>query len=1000
MGMILKSISLKNFRSHENTNLSFNRGITTIIGPNGSGKSSIFEAISFALYGTSNYLIEDLIRRGARGFRVELVFEMGNTTYKVIRGRGKYPGDNINFLISDKGNKAEGYNEVNKRIEEVLGISRDVFLNAIYIKQGEIDRLINLEPSKRKKVIGEILGIDRFEKVWREMGEAITKFKHKLEHLKGRLSRKEMVEREIKEIEEKIRNMELELEKLEREYREVEGIYQERKKVLEEYREKERRFRELKDRIRDIEREITALEDRKVNLEKDLEDIKTLMDVLGNTEEKYRRYCEIEEDLKRVSSEMEGYRKYFNRYRSLIEIKEMLERDIEEIGRRVREEGVEGIQVEDVERRIESIEERLRQLEDIEKKLLDLEHVNTRLKEIERYREELERCKEGYLEYIEVENRLRDLEGKVIHLERLREKVKEVESRIEELRGEISKLERELAPLKEIEEGIKKEEELKDRLARCREELQVIEGKIRERLSKIKELEEIVEKLSRAGNRCPLCQSPIDDSKKEDLLRRYREELQRIEEELETLYRERSRYKEEIERLERLLQEIGDLKNEFARLKEREKILQDKYLELEEYIRELQVLEGEIERYRGVEEEREKLTERKKSLERAYRRYQTCEDFLERVDREELLRRREELLKVVGDYNWERVKREKEDLNNRLRRWYEIKKLIVDRREKEERLSNILREMEDIKKYAQLYQDLERKKALLEKEIERYREDYNRYINASAVLKNYAKVYKVDPSKLISSLENRIEEIGEKLATLKSRREEHILDIEFLGYSEEKHRRIEGEVEKARNNLDLKKNKMERYKAYLESLRENLSKLLKELRELEEIEREKERLERYIKYLEDIREQVFSRDGFQQYLRRRYIPLIQKYTNEIFSEFELPYHHIEIDEDYNILVDGLPVKNLSGGEQIAVSLALRLGIAKALCSSLQFIVLDEPTAFLDEERRKKLLNIFKSIKSISQIFIISHHQELEQIADNVIHVTKRGGISKVLPAIT
>jgi len=998
--MILKGISLKNFRSHENTNLSFNRGITTIIGPNGSGKSSIFEAISFALYGTSNYLIEDLIRRGTRGFRVELIFELGNNTYKVIRSRGKFHGDNLNLLFKNGKPKAGSYEEVNREIEGILGIKRNVFLNAIYIKQGEIDRLINLEPSKRKRVIGEILGIDRFEKVWKEMGEAITKFKHKLEHLKGQLSRKEKVERYIKEIEERIKNMELELERVEGEYRRIESIYQERKKILEEYREKERRFRELNDRIRDIEREITGLEDRKFNLEKDLEDIRTLMEVLEDTGENYRRYCEIEEDLKRASSEMERYRGYFNRYRSLIEIKEMLERDIEEISRRIREEGVEGIQLEEVEREIESTEEKLRQLDHIEKKLLELEHVNSKLKEIERYREELERCKEGYLEYIEVESRLRDLEDKVVHLERLKEKREEIKSRIERLRREISKLERELAPLKEIEERIKKEEELKDRLARCREELQVVEGKIRERESKAKELEEVVEKLSRAGNKCPLCQSPIDDSKKDDLLRKYREELQRIEEELKTLYKERTRYREEMERLERLLQEIGDLKNELARLKEREKILQDKYVELEGYVKELQILEGEIERYRGVEEERERLVERKKSLERVYRRYQTCEDFLKEVDREELMRKREELLRVVGDYNRERVNREKEEFSNRLKRWYEIKKLIVDRREKEEKLSDILREMEDIKKYAKLYQDLEKEKALLEKEIERYREDYNRYINASAVLRNYAKVYKVDPSKLIDTLEKMIEEIEEKLATLRSRREECIQDIEFLGYSEEGHRRIEEEVEEIRHNLEIKRNEIGKWKGHLDSDRENLNKLLKELRELEEIEREKEKLERYIKYLEDIRDQVFSKDGFQQYLRKRYIPLIQKYTNEIFSEFELPYHHIEIDEDYNILVDGLPVKNLSGGEQIAVSLALRLGIAKALCGSLQFIVLDEPTAFLDEERRKKLLNIFKSIRSISQIFIISHHQELEQIADNVIYVTKRGGISKALPAIT
>ncbi|MBW9219872.1 SMC family ATPase, partial [Methanothermococcus sp. SCGC AD-155-N22] len=298
-------------------------------------------------------------------------------------------------------------------------------------------------------------------------------------------------------------------------------------------------------------------------------------------------------------------------------------------------------------------------------------------------------------------------------------------------------------------------------------------------------------------------------------------------------------------------------------------------------------------------------------------------------------------------------------------------------------------------KYVDYYEDLERKKTSLEREIGRYREDYEKYKNALAVLENYSKRYNVDVSKLIETLEKKIKEIEEELSTLRDKREEYIREIESLRYDKEHHYRIKEEVEKIYNNLVSIEKKIGECNARLEALRENLQNLLKELEDLKEKEKEKEKLERYIKYLEDIRENVFSKDGFQQYLRKRYIPLIQRYTNEIFSEFELPYHHIQIKDDYDILVDDFSVKSLSGGEQIAVSLALRLGIAKALCGNLQFIVLDEPTAFLDEDRRKKLLNIFKSIKTISQIFIISHHQELEQIADNIIYVTKIGGISKV-----
>ena len=52
----------------------------------------------------------------------------------------------------------------------------------------------------------------------------------------------------------------------------------------------------------------------------------------------------------------------------------------------------------------------------------------------------------------------------------------------------------------------------------------------------------------------------------------------------------------------------------------------------------------------------------------------------------------------------------------------------------------------------------------------------------------------------------------------------------------------------------------------------------------------------------------------------------------------------------------LDLESLSGGEQVSIALALRLGMTQLLGSSnLNFIILDEPTMFLDEERRKSLV---------------------------------------------
>ena len=60
--------------------------------------------------------------------------------------------------------------------------------------------------------------------------------------------------------------------------------------------------------------------------------------------------------------------------------------------------------------------------------------------------------------------------------------------------------------------------------------------------------------------------------------------------------------------------------------------------------------------------------------------------------------------------------------------------------------------------------------------------------------------------------------------------------------------------------------------------------------------------------------------------------------------------------------------------------------------------MDEPTTHLDEERRKELVNILNSFfreggRIIPQMLIITHHNEIEEVADVVYAVSKKDGYS-------
>ncbi|GAB1444184.1 hypothetical protein MASR2M39_30300 [Ignavibacteriales bacterium] len=49
--MIINKLRLKNFKQYKDETINFPNGLTDLVGRNGAGKSTVFDAISFALFG-------------------------------------------------------------------------------------------------------------------------------------------------------------------------------------------------------------------------------------------------------------------------------------------------------------------------------------------------------------------------------------------------------------------------------------------------------------------------------------------------------------------------------------------------------------------------------------------------------------------------------------------------------------------------------------------------------------------------------------------------------------------------------------------------------------------------------------------------------------------------------------------------------------------------------------------------------------------------------------
>jgi ABC-type antimicrobial peptide transport system, ATPase component len=79
--------------------------------------------------------------------------------------------------------------------------------------------------------------------------------------------------------------------------------------------------------------------------------------------------------------------------------------------------------------------------------------------------------------------------------------------------------------------------------------------------------------------------------------------------------------------------------------------------------------------------------------------------------------------------------------------------------------------------------------------------------------------------------------------------------------------------------------------------------------------------------------------------------------------------------------DNLP-NTLSGGQQ------QRVAIARALCTKPSIILADEPTGNLDSKTSQDVLGVLKttSVKFHQTMMIITHNEQIAQLADRVIHI--------------
>lgn len=283
--MIPRKLSLTNFMPYRRAELDFSGiHVACLSGENGAGKSSLLDAITWALWGKARARRDDdLIHQGSGEMEVDFIFALGKDLYRVIRKRrgGRRGVSLLELQVQENGRwrslTESSIRATEEKIVRLLRLDYDTFVNSAFLRQGRADEFTIKTPAERKRVLGDILGLE----VWQEYEER-AKSRLKVIQDETRLNelRLEEIERELAhrpEYEAQLEQARQEAEKWADRLRGLREAWQEMERARQEYRHIQEQLVEVAGRLEQARRELEALERERREREERLERYRALL---------------------------------------------------------------------------------------------------------------------------------------------------------------------------------------------------------------------------------------------------------------------------------------------------------------------------------------------------------------------------------------------------------------------------------------------------------------------------------------------------------------------------------------------------------------------------------------------------------------------------------------------------------------------------------------------------------------------------------------------------
>ena len=176
-----------------------NSGLYLITGDTGAGKTTIFDAITFALFGEASGsnrepgMLRSKYAKPEDPTGVELTFAYDGKEYTVKRSpeyeRAKKSGNGFTKQLPEAqltypdGRIVTKQREVDKAIGEIIGLTREQFSQVSMISQGDFRELLQADTKKRQQIFRDIFGTgyyvtlqnrlkDEANDLWRQLSSA------------------------------------------------------------------------------------------------------------------------------------------------------------------------------------------------------------------------------------------------------------------------------------------------------------------------------------------------------------------------------------------------------------------------------------------------------------------------------------------------------------------------------------------------------------------------------------------------------------------------------------------------------------------------------------------------------------------------------------------------------------------------------------------------------------------------------------------------------------